>query len=156
MSESCTSSWHHGLECRRSMDRRAHAPHRSFFSIRGQRAQARRAEDAVNYYVDRYDAHLLLITLSILSLCCLDALFTLSLINAGIAYEINPVMRVVMEESVFLFLGAKFGATALGIMVLLTHKNFYLFRRIKVGYALYGVLFMYAVLIKYELWLFSL
>ena len=156
MSESCTSSWHHGLECRRSMDRRAHAPHRSFFSIRGQRAQARRAEDAVNYYVDRYDAHLLLITLSILSLCCLDALFTLSLINAGIAYEINPVMRVAMEESVSLFLGAKFGVTAFGIMVLLTHKNFYLFRRIKVGYALYGVLFMYAVLIKYELWLFSL
>ena len=156
MSESCTSSWHHGLECRRSVDRRTHAPHRSFFSIRGQRSLARRAEDRVNYYVDRYDARLLFISLSIITLCCVDALFTLSLIDAGIAYEINPIMRTVMEESIFLFLGAKFGATVLGIMVLLTHKNFYLFRRIKVSYVLYGVLFMYAVLIKYELWLFSL
>ena len=41
-------------------------------------------------------------------------------------------------------------------MILLALKNVRFMRRIRVSHMLYGTLIMYAVLIKYELWLFGL
>ena len=60
-------------------------------------------------------------------------------------------MRWSMEQSVYLFLTLKIGATCLALFVLLGLKNFYVFNCIKVSYILYGTLIAYALLIKYEL-----
>lgn len=151
MSESSTSTWS-GVERRINNDRRG----REVFSLHGQRAHARRAEDAVNYYVDRYSARWFVLMLSIIFLCCADAIFTLQLISTGIATEANPLMRIAMDHGVVFFIWAKLGLTTAGLLLLLKHKNFHIFQRIKVKYLICAVLVMYAALIKYELWLFNL
>lgn len=129
---------------------------RAVLTVTGQRKYARRAEDRANYYVDHYNIRWLAVTATILVLCCLDAIFTLNLIQQGIAVEANPLMKALIDHDLQVFFLTKYLITAIGVFVLLTHKNFYLFRSVKVGHLLLGLLVMYALLIKYELVLFSL
>ncbi len=129
---------------------------RAVLSMSGQRRYARRAEDRANYYVDHYNIRWLGVTAAILVLCCLDAVFTLNLIQQGIAVEANPLMKALIEHDLQLFFLIKYLVTAAGVFVLLSHKNFYLFRSVRVGHVLLGLLVMYALLIKYELILFGL
>lgn len=146
-----------GIERRRTVDRRTQSAwRRAALTISGQRLHARRVADRKNYYVDRYPKRWMLVSLSIMVLCCLDAFFTLMLIHEGVAEEANPVMRYFMEDDVLKFMIVKYLLTTIGLVVLLTHKNFLLFRLVNVGHVLYGFLALYVVLIKYELWLFSL
>lgn len=145
-----------GVERRQGGDRRYRRLSRSSFSLRGQRISSRRAEDHINSYVDRYGWRWMLITFSIALLCCADAMMTLNLINSGIATEANPVMRVLIERDTAWFITAKFALTGFGLMVLVLHKNFRLFGRVRVSHVLYFLLAFYAVLIKYELVLLHL
>lgn len=145
-----------GTDRRSFVDRRYRRMHRSVFTVRGQRTYFRRAEDAVNAYVDRYDWRWMMITFSIGLLCCVDAMMTLKLISSGIATEVNPLMRLLIEKDVVSFITAKFALTGLGLMILIAHKNFILFGRVRVSHFLYFLLAFYVVLIKYELVLFHL
>lgn len=146
-----------GFERRQGPDRRGrHSWQHLLLLLRGQRIHARRAVDAADYYVDRYDAKLLLVSLTIVLLCCFDAIFTLHLIYLGVAEEANPFMRLMLENSTHLFFATKFALTAFGLVVLVVHKNFRIYRWVTGLHILYGFLIMYALLIKYELWLFSL
>lgn len=142
-----------GVERRAGFERREYSLITVLRSLAGRRALGRRAEDQIGAYIDRLDPRMLLLSLSIITLCCADALFTLNLINSGTVYELNPLMRWTMEQCVYFFLSVKIGLTTLGMFVLLGLKNFYLFDRIKVAHILYGMLISYALLIKYELWL---
>ncbi len=145
-----------GVDRRRGTDRRNRARLSwAMFTFNGQRVTSRRAQDHINTYVDRYDAKLSAVTVAIIILCVLDAAFTLQLISSGIAVEANPVMAAVMMHSTEMFLITKFAMTGLCLMLLVLHVNFQVLR-IKVLHVLYGFLGMYAILIKYELWLFSL
>lgn len=145
-----------GVDRRRGTDRRNQGQLSwAMFTFSGQRVNSRRAADHLNCYVDRYDLKLFLVTVAITILCVLDAAFTLKLIAAGIAVEANPVMAAVMAHSTEMFLITKFTMTGLCLLLLVLHVNFQVLR-IKVLHVLYGFLVMYAVLIKYELWLFSL
>ena len=146
-----------GAERRRGRDRRKKSAwHRAALSLSGQRLHARRVADRQNYYVDRYPTRWLLVSVSIMVLCCLDAFLTLMLIHRGIAEEANPFMRYFLEDDVLTFMVVKYLFTTFGIVVLLAHKNFVLFQYVKVGHVLYGFLAMYVALIHYELWMFSL
>lgn len=146
-----------GIERRNGEDRRdRHLWHRALLYVKGGRQHARRESERQNYYVDRYNHRWMWVSVSILVLCCLDAIFTLNLIRLGIATEANPVMRVLIEHDLMLFMLAKYTLTVLGLFTLLMHKNFRVFKHFKVGHVLCGLVVMYALLIKYELWLFSL
>ena len=151
-----TESRWSGVERRRREDRRgSHCWRRILLGFGGHRRHARRSADSLNHYVDHYELKMLVVSLAIILLCCVDALFTLNLINSGIAVEANPVMRAALESSVELFWAAKFIMTASALLFLLMHKNFTVWG-VKVLHVLYGFCVMYALLIKYELWLFSL
>jgi len=143
-------------ERRSGSERRTHSHITLMYALHGRRSLGRRDIDQAKRFFDRYEAKFLFVSLSIFVLCGADALFTLSLIDAGIAVEANPIMRWLMEEGIHLFWIGKLAITALSVFILLALKNFHFMRRIKVSYLLYGTLAMYAVLIKYELWLFGL
>ncbi len=59
------------LEDRRMADDRRG---KSNFALHGKRAHARRSEEAVNNYVDRYSARWFVLMISIILLCCADAI----------------------------------------------------------------------------------
>jgi hypothetical protein len=87
-----------------------------------------------------------------LLMCVADALLTITLLQRG-AYEANPLMAPLVHGSPLLFASIKFGLTASGLVVLILLARVRLFRNVPVAFVLYGVLFAYAVLIGYELWL---
>lgn len=118
---------------------------------RGKRHGARRGEDRVNTYVDRYEPHLFYVAVATLLLCCTDAFFTLTLLQQG-AEEINPFMAWLLEIDIQLFLATKFALTAAGLVFLVAHKNFFLLNQhITVPHILYMFLAGYALLVNYEL-----
>ncbi len=145
-----------GTERRRDSERRIHSFITLLYALHGRRSLGRRDDDQGKRFFDRHEPKYLFVSLGIFVLCGFDALFTLSLIDAGIAVEANPFMRWLMEEGIYLFWFGKLTITMLSLFILLTLKNFYFMRRVKVSHLLYGTLAMYAVLIKYELWLFGL
>lgn len=151
----CTKSYSDAGERRRS-DRRRHSLKTLWHALHGRRSLGRREKDQINAYVDRYEPRHLFVFLGIIGLCCLDAFFTLSLIESGKAYEANPLMYQAMEKGELFFFMVKFASTGIALFILLTLKNFYFLRCIKVSYLLYGTFAMYAVLIKYEIWLFHI
>lgn len=116
----------------------------------GRRRDGRRAGDVVNRYVDRYEARWRVISLAILTLCGLDAMFTLQFFSTGSLEEANPLMRSLLEICIHAFWSMKFLWTVLGLLVLLVHKNFIVFGRLRVEQLLYAVLAMYGALIAYE------
>lgn len=156
MQESKSLVWAGSEDRRKSGDRRYRRMHHPAYTWRGQRMQSRRAGDQVNVYVDRYGWRWMLITFSIAVLCCADAMMTLNLIGSGRATEVNPVMRALLERDVVWFIAVKFALTGLGLIFLVSHKNFVVFGRVRVSHLLYLALLFYAVLIKYELVLLHL
>jgi hypothetical protein len=141
------------IERRGGQDRRSRPTNPfSAASLCGRRRLARRGSDqAAPYYVDRYDARLLLITLSVMTLSMLDAFFTMRLVACG-AVELNPVMHVFLELGATPFFLAKYLPTVAGIVWLLVHKNFTLFRgRIRLETVLSGLACLYLLVVLYEL-----
>ena len=78
----------------------------SRYSLVGRREKNRRLGEDKNYYVDRYEPKYLVLVISILLLCLMDALLTLVLLNHG-GVELNPVMAVLIEKDATLFLTVK-------------------------------------------------
>ena len=60
---------------------------------------------------------------SIISLTCLDAIFTITWIEIGIAYEANPIMDFFIEEAYTSFFLVKMLVTALSLYIISTYKN---------------------------------
>jgi len=103
--------------------------------------------------VDRYSPRALLAITTILVLCVLDGYLSLRLVERG-AQEINPVMSFFLTLGAPVFLGVKYAVTGACLMVLLVHKNFYLFRTvISVKHVVLAILGVYMALIAYEVWL---
>ncbi len=100
--------------------------------------------------MDLYEPHLLFMSCGILLLCGLDAHFTLLFLAEG-ARELNVVMDVLIRRSDLLFVVVKYILTSAGLLFIITHKNFYIFRTVRVGHLIYLVLTIYLVLILYEL-----
>jgi hypothetical protein len=94
-------------ERRRSLNRRGSA-WRAFLygNFRPRRRASRRAMDSHHYLFDWHEPRILYLTLGILLLSCIDALFTLNLLHAG-ATEANIVMAKMLEHSVDKFIAVK-------------------------------------------------
>ena len=121
----------------------------SSYTLRGRRKRARRGEEAENYYVDRYELRYLFLITSILILCFLDAFLTVILLQLG-AEELNPFMLIFIEKDVVLSMVVKYVITAVSLICILIHKNFRIFRNLRVHSLIYFVLTLYIVLVLFE------
>jgi hypothetical protein len=117
--------------------------------MRGRRKKARRNEEAKDYYVDRYELRYLFLIISILILCFLDAFMTVILLQLG-AEELNPFMLIFIQKDVVLSMVVKYVITALSLICILMHKNFRIFRNLRVHSLIYFVLTLYVVLVLFE------
>jgi hypothetical protein len=142
-------------EKRTTNDRRQTPTPAPYFSYTfgGKRMNSRRREEDKNYFVDRYRTLYLLIIMGIVFFCLLDAFLTLGLIRRG-GLEFNPLMDHLIQKNVVLFLVVKTSITSFCIIFLLVHKNFHVFRGLKIAYLIYTVLSLYLILIIYELYLY--
>tara|TARA_Y100001963_G_C6564840_1_gene346116 strand:+ start:359 stop:685 length:327 start_codon:yes stop_codon:yes gene_type:complete len=61
--------------------------------------------------------------MSIVCLCFLDATFTVIWIEAGIAEEANPIMRIFISRSYLLFMAVKLAVTFGGVLILRKYKE---------------------------------
>ncbi len=125
----------------------------SKYIFKGNRRQARRKEEDQNYYVDRYDAKYLALVLSILLLCVCDAYLTLKIIHFG-GKELNPLMIKFLDKFPEVSLFVKYVVTAICLVILLIHKNFILFGRVKAFTFLYIIFALYFLLVFYEVYFF--
>jgi hypothetical protein len=137
-------------ERRRLQDRRLNSTRSiSVYTLRGRRKKARRVEEAENYYVDRYELRYLFLIISILILCFLDAFLTIILLQLG-AEELNPFMLIFIEKNLVLSMVVKYMMTALSLICILMHKNFRIFRNLRVHSLIYFVLTLYVALVLFE------
>ena len=145
---------HIRMERRKGTDRRK-APTRPFskYIFKGKRKQERRKEEDQNYYVDRYDAKYLALVLSILALCVFDAYFTLKILHYG-GKELNPLMIKFLDRFPEISLVVKYLITVISLVILLVHKNFILFGKIKAYFFLYIIFSLYFILVLYEVFFF--
>jgi len=121
----------------------------SIYTLRGRRRKARRAEEAENYYVDRYELRYLFLIIAILVMCFLDAFLTVILLQLG-AEELNPFMLIFIEKDVVLSMIIKYVITAVSLICILIHKNFRVFRNLRVHSLIYFVLTLYVTLVLFE------
>ena len=144
------------MEKRQLKDRRQKStPPLSRYTLTGRRKKARRSDELMNYYVDKYEKNLLVITISIGIFCILDAFFTLNILQYG-GSEANLFMLFFMKKNLILTLLIRFLFTACCIFFLLIHKNFRLFGVVKTHLFIYLVFSIYFVLILYESYAFVL
>lgn len=113
------------------------------------RGPQRAGELAKPFYKDRYEAGLLLLVLAILILCITDAGLTLLILEKG-GTELNPVMVWLLEAGSRVFFFTKYLITTLGVMVLLIHIHFRLFRGIRMPHFLFALCCFYMILVGYE------
>jgi hypothetical protein len=112
----------------------------------------RRKIDAGFAAIDWHDSRWFAVAVLIVMLSCADAFLTLRLLEDG-AYEANPFMAVLLEESPHGFALAKIGLTSIGVILLTVVARTRAFGRIPVGVVLYTVLLSYVTLVAYEYWL---
>jgi hypothetical protein len=126
-----------------------HALWRGNFSRR--RLAPRRSAERHVVVTDWFHPQWLALTIGILLLCFLDAIFTLTLVSNG-ATEVNPFMDPLVQESGHSFAYWKIGLTAMGVMTLTLLARLRFWGK-AVGTVLYVVLLGYVALVGYELFL---
>lgn len=121
----------------------------------GRRGQDRRGRQAApSFYIDLHEPWVLFVVLATLLLSVIDVYNTLTLLAAG-GSELNPFMAALIEKNTWLFFILKYCMTALGLLVLVCHRHFSIFRVIRADYLLIMVLIGYVVLVLYEFRLLS-
>jgi len=121
----------------------------------GNRRGPRRDKDQLGYYVDRYEPRLLYVALGIVVLSAMDAVLTLNLLSMG-ASEVNPFMALLMNVDMGLFALIKMAITVIGVLILVVHVKFRLFKILQTGLVLYGIFPAYVCLVFYELTLLAI
>jgi len=141
--------------CKRTLKdrRRCPTPILSRYTCWGGRRKIIRrvSEKKSSLFVDIYSTRLLIAVLSLLSLSCLDAFMTLSLIEKGSVVEANPVMSFFLDFGVFHFSLAKFVVTAIALLILCLFKNVNITR-----IALPVAIKIYLAVIIYEIYLYMI
>ncbi len=120
--------------------------------LAGRRAIVRRAAEHQGvHFLDRFDAYILALIVSILGLTIVDGVLTVELLGVH-CEEANPVMKYMLSHGRGAFFVVKYLLTALGLPFLLVFKNHLLFgTRFRVGYIFPVLLVLYLVLVAYEL-----
>jgi hypothetical protein len=119
------------------------------------RRGGRRASDLHYPVVDWYSPRLLIPVFTILLLCVLDGLLTVTLMKHGAA-ELNPIMALFLPHDLLWFAFVKLVLTGAGLCVLVVCSRMRLFRRIPGEAFVYVVLGIYCWLVVYELHMLEL
>lgn len=119
---------------------------------RGRRAANRRDGDDQHFIVDVYDMGLIMVSLAVVIMSCLDAFFTLQLLSMG-ASEINFFMDTLIKTDQRVFLIVKLFCTCTGVMFLTMMSRYRLFGVLPVRRVLEGLCGIYVCLIIWELYL---
>ncbi len=99
----------------------------------------------------RFDEALFLLALAILLFSALDAIFTLLLLESGLAREWNPFLAPLIEADLQLFANVKSALTHAGVFVLVLFVDRSLFRVLPVRRILEAIFVAYGLLILYHL-----
>lgn len=146
----------HGLpaEKRRAINRRD-GVWRAFLygNFHPRRRFSQRAADEHLYLFDWHEPRILYLALGILLLSCIDALFTLNLLNAG-ATEANAVMASILDQGVDRFVAVKIGITSISVVIMVTTARRKFFRSLSVEHLLRIFCAGYILVICYEVYLF--
>ncbi|CAN5757010.1 MAG: hypothetical protein H0T87_11665 [Gammaproteobacteria bacterium] len=126
----------------------------TYGSCCGRRARERRYNGPAGY-IDRYEMPLFAVSIGVFVLGCVDACLTLRLLAAG-ATEVNPLLDAVLRADTRLFLVLKFVLTAIGLVLLVLHKNFTVFYCLNGQIILQITFAIYVCLVGYEAALLSL
>ena len=118
--------------------------------LKCQRRQQRRTDSNIHYETDWYDTKLLVMALALLLLSAADAGMTMVLLNNG-AVEVNPFMNFLLSYSAHTFIYTKLALTSVCIVVLVAHYHSKIFNTLRVDILLIFALFIYSVLIIYEI-----
>ncbi len=147
----------HGVAPRDALERRSGPDRRTriaralvYGSFHPRRRGPRREGDEGPGAIDWYHPWWLAIATLILTLCAGDAVLTVVLISRG-AYELNPLLKPLIDGSGALFVGVKIGLTGAGVVLLIVLSRVKAFGRMPVALLLYAVLAGYGALIAYEL-----
>jgi len=116
------------------------------------RRDNRRGADDQQIVLDWYDPSLFIMAMGIVTMSCLDAIFTLKLLSLG-GEEINWFMRSLLESDVRLFLLVKYTITAAGVVFLVALSRVSLLGVLRVRNVLGFMCVVYGCLIFYELYL---
>jgi len=116
------------------------------------RLSNRRRADDQHYLVDVYDMGLIMVSLAIVLMSCVDAFFTLNLLTLG-AIELNVVMDALISSDERAFLYVKLAATSAGVVFLTAMARYRVFGILPVRRLLEGLCAIYACLIIWELYL---
>jgi len=115
----------------------------------------RRAENYFDHDSDWYEVKLLVLSLGLLLLSCLDAAMTMKLLSFG-AVELNPIMDKLLLQGANYFIGVKIAITSLCAIVLVAHNKLKIFNVVRVDIVLITAVFIYLGLVTYEFYLFTL
>ena len=122
-------------------------------NFRPRRRGSRRQVDKHHFLFDWHEPRILYLAIGLLLLSCVDALFTLNLLELG-ATEANFVMASMLEQSVERFLAVKLSLTALSLMILVATARRKFFRVLNVEHLLQAFFGGYLLLICYEAYMF--
>ena len=126
----------------------------SKYWLTGKRTAIRREGDRQKYQsIDRYSAKTLAVILLIVMLSVIDAILTLDLISRGAA-ELNPVMDYYLAHSPLAFFWVKYCLTWAAIMIILLHKNIYLFNT-KIQAKVFFIVFLvpFLLVVQWQIYL---
>ncbi|MBL4606964.1 MAG: hypothetical protein JKY01_03945 [Pseudomonadales bacterium] len=102
-----------------------------------------------NNYVDWYSADMLLVAILISLLSLFDSIITQQLLFLGGSEE-NHFMETAIQRGHLFFMSVKFLLTSLGTVFLVIHKNFIVFKLLRVEHFLYILLLAYCGLMVWE------
>ena len=137
-------------ENRDSDDRREFSWRTVFFGfVRSRRRDTRRDNEDAPLYTDWHHPWLFFLATGIMLLSCMDAFFTLQLLDRG-AIEINPVMAVMIGQGTLAFAATKMLLTGLGILILVFLSQTRMFNLMRTGLVLTVFFSFYACLVCYE------
>ena len=114
----------------------------------------RRAADDRHIVLDWYDPSLFIMAMAVISMSCLDAIFTLRLLSLG-GEEVNWFMRVLLEDDVRVFMLVKYAITGAGVVFLVAMSRMPFLGVLRVRNILGGICAIYVTLIFYELYLLA-
>jgi hypothetical protein len=123
----------------------------SRYTLNGRRRNARRLDEANNYYVDKFESRYLIMVGLVMIFCIMDYGLSFKLFQKG-GREMNVLMSSLITNNRVLLLLVKLGLTLICLLFILFHKNFKVFGLIKAHVLIYYVFSLYFVLVLYEVY----
>jgi Domain of unknown function (DUF5658) len=137
-------------ESRDVADRRAFGWRTVIFGfLRSRRREHRRSAEGEPVFIDWHHPWLFFLAVGTMLLSCLDAFFTLRLLDRG-AIEVNPVMALAIDHGTFAFTVSKMLMTGLGVLMLVFLSRSRLFDRVRTGLFLTVFFSVYACVVCYQ------